>query len=70
MTEELRYALQHRFNSMHVYCRLCTFIPHSAAIKLSRTWEKVIHPIIYPNGSLPRERRDDLNEEELPYRDV
>ena len=36
----LRNFLQHRFNSVHVYCRLCDcHIPRPAALKLSAVWE-------------------------------
>lgn len=47
MQLSLRHELQHRFNAMHVYCKLRYFIPHAMAKRISTMWEKVVHPIIY-----------------------
>lgn len=47
MTEKLQFALQHHLNSLHVYSRLCGFLSPRTAIKVSRAWEKIVHPIIY-----------------------
>lgn len=54
MTEKLQYALQHYLNSLQVYCRLCGYMPPEMAIKVSRAWEKIVHPIIYWNGNPER----------------
>ena len=39
---------QHRFNSMHVYCRFraCNF-PRCIALGLARAWEAIVHRLIY-----------------------
>ncbi|MHC1791796.1 hypothetical protein [Solidesulfovibrio sp.] len=38
----LRNFVQHRFNSVHVYCRLCDCrIPAQLALKLSAVWESL-----------------------------
>lgn len=52
MTEKFRGALQHHLNSIHVYCRLRRFLPPGTAIRISRAWERIVHPIIYRNSTL------------------
>ncbi len=52
MTEKLQYKLQHHLNSIHVYCRLCSFLPPRTAFRISRAWEKIVHPFIYWNSDL------------------
>jgi hypothetical protein len=39
--------LQHNLNSMHIYCRLCKFLPKAKAMYISQKWEKIIHPMLY-----------------------
>ena len=47
MKARMHYSVQHRFNAVHVYSRLCTVMPGGMAMRISRVWEKVVHPIIY-----------------------
>ncbi len=46
-TTRLR-EIRHHLNSLHIYCRLHSLgISHKTSIKLSKLWEKFVHPIIY-----------------------
>jgi hypothetical protein len=47
MAERLRYALQHHLNSLHVYCKVRRILSPRTAIRVSRAWERIVHPIIY-----------------------
>ncbi len=41
-------TLCHHFNALHVYCLLRKAgFKKARARKLSRAWERVVHPIIY-----------------------
>lgn len=42
-----RCTLQHRLNSVHLYCRMCSFMPRRVAIIVARMYERVVHPILY-----------------------
>jgi hypothetical protein len=42
-----RLLLQHRFNSMHLYCRMCIFMPPALAIRLTKVYERFVHRLIY-----------------------
>lgn len=43
-----RNTAQHRFNALHVRCRLrCLGLPRPLASWVSRLWERIVHPILY-----------------------
>ncbi|MBI5643375.1 MAG: hypothetical protein HY954_07870 [Deltaproteobacteria bacterium] len=45
-------TFQHYLNSLHIFCRLRSLgFSKKTAIRLSRLWEKVIHPLVYPWAS-------------------
>ncbi len=51
-----RSILAHHLNSAHVYCRiLAVGVKKERALRLSRVWEKVLHPLLYA-GSLARDK--------------
>ncbi|MBE9532290.1 MAG: hypothetical protein IME98_05740 [Proteobacteria bacterium] len=40
--------IRHHLNSLHIYCRLHSLgISHKTSMKLSKIWERYVHPIIY-----------------------
>jgi len=44
----MRARLQHHFNALHVYCRMCEFyVPKKLARRFSRIYEKIVHPFLY-----------------------
>ncbi|HWR89565.1 MAG TPA: hypothetical protein VN260_04865 [Dissulfurispiraceae bacterium] len=45
--DKMRHRLQHRLNSVHVYCRMCNFMPKTMAFRLARVYERIVHPLLY-----------------------
>ncbi|MHC1727794.1 MAG: hypothetical protein AB9866_17620 [Syntrophobacteraceae bacterium] len=43
----VRRFIQHNANSLHVYCRLCGYIPTPWAKKVTKLYEKSIHKLVY-----------------------
>ncbi|HEX8949663.1 MAG TPA: hypothetical protein VF790_11910 [Dissulfurispiraceae bacterium] len=48
MRIRLHRSLQHRLNAVNIYGKLRYFMPHGMARRISRIWERLVHPIIYP----------------------
>jgi len=42
-----RLFLQHHLNAMHLYCRMCSFMPEGLAFGLARVYERLVHRLIY-----------------------
>lgn len=44
----MRLWLQHHFNALHIMCRMIEAgVPKKAARKLSKWYEKIVHPLLY-----------------------
>ncbi len=44
----MRNIMAHHMNSVHVYCRLLDLgLKKELALKLSLTWEKIFHNVLY-----------------------
>ncbi len=42
-------VLRHQLNALHVLARLVRLgVPRPAALALARTWERIVHPVLYP----------------------
>lgn len=42
---------QHYFNALNVYSKLCKFMPHRAAMMISRVYETLIHGLLYGSNN-------------------
>jgi hypothetical protein len=51
MLPRTRWELQHHLNAVHVYSRLCGLMPPFLARKLSKLWERLVHPLLYRRSS-------------------
>ena len=47
MKKQFRSFLQHYANGLHVYCRLCSFLPCKTAKRVTKMYTVNVQPVLY-----------------------